>query len=113
MPDKVVYSSDPSFCLACGNSPCRCQEQPKPGKSRQPDPVRLSFVRGVKGSGMTRIERLIMSPSGKNEMLRRFKSRLGCGGTVKDGALELQGDRRDFLEAEFVRQGYKVKRIGG
>lgn len=99
MSDKVVYSTDP--------------EWGKKGTPRQPEPVRLSFQRGGKGSGVTRLERLVMHPALKDQLLARLKKRLGCGGTVKDGVLELQGDRRDFLEAELVAQGYKVKRAGG
>lgn len=93
MADKIVFSTDPGF--------------------RQPEPVRLSFQRGAKGSGVTKIERLIMHPTLKDQLLSQFKKRFGCGGTVKDGALELQGDRRDAVEAELTAQGYKVKRIGG
>lgn len=93
MENRTVYSTDPSF--------------------RQPDPLRLSFRRGAKGSGMTVVEGLILHPTLKEELLSRFKKRLGCGGAVKGGALELQGDRRDFIEAELKAQGYKVKRVGG
>jgi translation initiation factor 1 len=53
-----------------------------------------------------------MHPAGKEELLRKLKKRLGVGGTVKLGALELQGDRRDAVEAELKAAGYKVKRIG-
>lgn len=73
----------------------------------------MSFQRGSKGSGVTRIERLIMHPSLKDKMLSDFKKRFGCGGTIKDGTMELQGDRRDAVEAELAAQGYKIKRIGG
>lgn len=94
MADKVVFSTDPGF--------------------RQPEPVRLSFQRGAKGSGVTKIERLIMHPTHKDELLSRLKKKFGCGGTVKpDGSLELQGDRRDAVEVVLTGQGYKVKRIGG
>lgn len=113
MPDKVVYSTDPGWkpdCPACGERDCVCHD---PVKRRQPEPLRLSFVRGGKGSGVTRIERLNMHPQGKVELLARFKKRLGCGGAVKEGALEIQGDHRDFLEGELKKEGYKVKRIGG
>ena len=93
MSDKIVFSTDASF--------------------RQPDPVRLSFQRGAKGSGVTRVERLILHPTLKEQLLSQLKKRLGCGGAVKEGALEFQGDHRDVIEAELVKQGYKVKRVGG
>lgn len=110
MADPVVYSTDPEFCASCGRSPCGCAAK----KTRkQPEPLRLSYSRGSKGSGVTRIERLNMHPRLKEQLLSRLKKRLGCGGTIKDGALELQGDRRDFLEKEFSAEGYAVKRIGG
>ena len=110
MSDAPVYSSDPNFCAACRKSPCGCATA---GKRRQPEPVRLLFQRGAKGSGVTRIERLNMHPSLKEKLLSRFKKRFGCGGTIKDGVLELQGDRRDALQTELEKDGYRVKRIGG
>lgn len=62
---------------------------------------------------MTVIERLQMHPEGKENLLKKFKQRLGTGGTVKLGALELQGDHREFVEKELVLSGYKVRKIGG
>lgn len=32
------------------------------------------------------------------EMARELKSALGAGGTVKDGAIEIQGDRVEFVK---------------
>lgn len=110
--EKPVYSTDPSFCPACRRSPCCCAG-PDAVKRRQPEALRLSFARGAKGSGVTRVERLILHPRLKEEMLKRLKKRLGCGGAIKEGALEFQGDHRDFLEAELKGEGYRVKRIGG
>ena len=81
--------------------------------SRQPEPVRLSFRRGAKGSGVTRLERLVMHPTHKEQMLSRLKKHLGCGGTLKDGVFEFQGDHRDKLEKQLSAEGYKVKRVGG
>ncbi len=107
MKNKLVYSTDPEFCAACGKSPCGC------AKLKQPEPLRLHFMRMGKGSGVTRITRLHLSESLKKKLLSSLKKRLGCGGTVKDGALELQGDRREFLERELPAQGYKLKRAGG
>jgi translation initiation factor 1 len=110
MTDETVYSTDPDFCPACRASPCVCADRKK---RRQPQPVRLSFHRACKGSGVTLIEGIILHPRLKEDLLRSFKKRLGCGGTIKGGALELQGDRRDFVQNELQAEGYQVKRVGG
>lgn len=99
MSDKVVYSTDPDWG--------------KPGTPRQPEPLRLSFQRGAKGSGVTVLERLVMHPTLKEKLLADLKRHLGCGGTIKDGRLEFQGDHRDKLEKRLHSDGYKVKRVGG
>jgi len=83
-----------------------------PKKRTQTEPVRVSFRRGGKGSGLTLVEKLPMHPAGKEELLKKFKKRLGVGGTVKLGVLELQGDHRAFVKTELEASGYKVKTIG-
>ena len=88
-------------------------KDPDGGTPRQPQPVRLSFQRGVKGSGVTRLEGLVMHPTHKDLMLGKLKKRLGCGGALKNGTFELQGDHRDKLEPIMLADGYRVKRIGG
>lgn len=93
-----MYSSDPDWGKA--------------GTPKQPEPVRLAFARGAKGSGVTRVERLVMHPSHKDAMLSKLKKALGCGGALKDGMFEFQGDHRDKLEKVLLADGYKVKRIG-
>lgn len=112
MEQRPVYSSDPGFCPACRRSPCCCSD-PAKLKSRQPDPLKLSFQRGGKGNGVTRVEKLILHPTLKEQLLSKLKKRLGCGGAIKDGAIEIQGDHRDFIQAELEKEGYKVKRVGG
>ncbi|MBI5200232.1 MAG: stress response translation initiation inhibitor YciH [Elusimicrobia bacterium] len=111
MADKLVYSTDPHYCAACGKSPCVCADQKI--RPKQPEPVRLSFQRGAKGSGVTKVERMILHPTLKEQLLKKLKKRLGCGGTVQDGSLEFQGDHRDVVEAELRKEGFPVKRIGG
>lgn len=114
-PDNIVYSTDPNWeppCPACHKSPCACAQRAAAGKPKQAEPVRIQFRRGHKGSGMTVISRLQMHPAGKEELLSKFKKKLGVGGTVKLGELELQGDRRDAVEAELKALGYKIKRLG-
>ena len=102
MVDNIVYSTDPDW-KAASASPAGT------GKPKQTEPVRVSFRRGHKGSGLTIVEKIQMHPAGKEELLKKFKKRLGAGGTVKDGVLEIQGDRREFIKKELEAAGYKVK----
>jgi len=46
-------------------------------------------------------------------LARSLKLACGTGGTLKDGALELQGDHRDKVEAVLGAAGLKSKRSGG
>ena len=42
-----------------------------------------------------------------------LKKHCGSGGTVKDGAVEIQGDHREKIAARLTAQGYRVKLAGG
>jgi translation initiation factor 1 len=46
-------------------------------------------------------------------LLRQFRTSLGVGGTLKNGAIELQGDHRDALVERLRAQGYAAKAAGG
>jgi len=42
-----------------------------------------------------------------------LKKRCGCGGTVSNNRIEIQGEHRDVLIAELARRGFTAKRAGG
>ena len=72
--------------------------------------------RETKGRGdkdVTVLSDLPLEEKGLTELAAKLKARLGTGGTVKDGQIEIQGDHRDRIVAEHEGMGYRAKRAGG
>ena len=46
-------------------------------------------------------------------LLKSLKTKLGAGGAISNGELELQGDHRDTLVEFFKKLGYPAKPAGG
>lgn len=65
------------------------------------------------GKSVTVIEGLRISVKESEKLLKQLKAKLGTGGTVKDGSLEIQGDHCDAVMTELTRTGHKPKRSGG
>jgi translation initiation factor 1 len=47
------------------------------------------------------------------KLAAELKKKCGCGGAVKDGVIEIQGDKRDLLKSLLEAKGMKVKLAGG
>lgn len=47
------------------------------------------------------------------ELAGALKKRCGCGGTLKNGVIEIQGDHRELLLQELQSRGFRVKLAGG
>lgn len=75
--------------------------------------VRLRLDRRASGRVVTVVTGLPGSRAEVAALAKALKAACGTGGTVKDGALELQGDHRDRVEAALARKGLKSKRSGG
>jgi translation initiation factor 1 len=54
-----------------------------------------------------------VAESEKEEIASALQRACGCGGTVKDGAIELQGDRREAAAAFLRGRGFKPVMAGG
>jgi translation initiation factor 1 len=102
------------LCPKCHQlkSTCTCKNEPlAPSKSTV---VRVGReTKGRRGKGVTTISDVPLDENGLAEFAAKLKQRLGTGGTVKDGRIEIQGDQRDRIAAELEGLGYKVKRVGG
>lgn len=100
------------LCPTCHQlkTTCTCPSE-EPSKSTVVRVGRETKGRG--GKGVTVISDLPLNENGLAELATKLKSRLGTGGTVKDGRIEIQGDQRDRIVAELEGLGYRVKRAGG
>jgi translation initiation factor 1 len=117
---KIVYSSEHGrMCPACGRpvSECVCRDAdpcPRPSASGEKAVVRVGReTKGRKGKGVTVVTGIPLAGAALDELASRLKRSCGCGGTVKDGVIEIQGDHRDTLVAALEKHGWTVKRSGG
>lgn len=107
----LVYSTDHGrMCPTCAKpiSDCLCghAEAVPTGDGI----VRIVYeTKGRKGKGVTVISGLLLKSSEMKALARELKAKCGSGGTVKDNALEIQGDHRDRLVAELKAKGHTVK----
>ena len=87
-----------------------------------------TLISRPKGDGLIRIQRQTSGRKGKGvcvitgfdidhtqllQLAAELKKRCGCGGAVKDGVIEIQGDKRDLLKSLLEDKGFKVKLAGG
>jgi translation initiation factor 1 len=68
---------------------------------------------GRKGKGVCLISGLDLDDTALQILAAELKKKCGCGGAVKDGVIEIQGDKRDLLKQLLEAKGHKVKLAGG
>jgi translation initiation factor 1 len=108
-------STNPFYSLNLGNLPQ--SEKPIEQKATQkklPKRGRVEVRREKSGRG----GKVVTTFKGINEaetelVLKELKLKCATGGTVKDGILELQGDKRDLAISVLEKMGYKPVRSGG
>lgn len=68
---------------------------------------------GRKGKGVSVIIGLDLDDTELTKLGAELKKRCGCGGSTKDGTIEIQGDKRELLKELLELKGFKVKLAGG
>ena len=123
MSSRFVYSTETgSICRQCGKpaAACRCKKK-KPATPNKPPSgcpddgiVRIKReVKGRKGKTATIIVGIPLDNNDLKQFAKELKQRCGAGGSVKDGAIIIQGDHRQTILDEIRKQGYNAKIAGG
>lgn len=110
----LVYSTDTGrHCPDC-NQPlasCICK------KSLQPQGDGVARVRreskGRGGKTVTTINGVALPLDELTTLASALKKRCGCGGALKAGVIEIQGDHVELLLAELTARGFRAKKSGG
>lgn len=68
---------------------------------------------GRKGKGVCVITGVALDDAAILALAAELKKRCGCGGSVHDGVIEIQGDKRDLLKQLLEAKGMRVKLAGG
>ena len=111
---RLVYSTTGGrLCPTCGwpADDCKCSSR---NKAAAPVPPRLVAKLRIEKAGrggktVTVVDGLPQNDAFLKELLQELKRACGCGGAVRDGGVELQGDLRDRVRAYLTRQGHGVK----
>ncbi len=101
----LVYSTE------CGRIK---EEKTQPERPKSDGIVRIQRqTKGRKGKGVCVVTGLDVEDTQLKLIAAELKKVCGCGGSVKDGAIEIQGDKRDVIKTALEKKGYTVKLAGG
>ncbi|MDT8392325.1 MAG: translation initiation factor [Bacteroidales bacterium] len=106
-PSGIIYSTNPDFNYNFGEG----SEQQTLPPSEQDLRVHVQSLKGNKK--LTLIRGFVGSEDDMKALGRKLKSACGVGGSVKDGEIFIQGDKREQIMLLLQEYGYKAKRSGG
>ncbi|HDN2510009.1 TPA: stress response translation initiation inhibitor YciH [Providencia rettgeri] len=90
------------------------EEKPKVERPKGDGIVRIRReTSGRKGKGVCVVTGLDLDDVELIKLAAELKKKCGCGGAVKDGNIEIQGDKRDVIKQLLEAKGMQVKLAGG
>ena len=110
----LVYSTEAGrMCPVCRKpvAQCTCNQAAVP---KGDGVVRVSCeTKGRGGKAVTLVKGVALPQDQLAELGKQLRTACGCGGTVKDGVIEVQGDHADRVVGLLKARGHNVKRAGG
>ena len=85
---------------------CVCETIAKEGQR-----IQLSVVKRKFGKMTTVVSGINAKDLDLKDVAKQIKSKLACGGTIKNGVIELQGDHRRKVKEELIKMGFESDTI--
>jgi translation initiation factor 1 len=113
-----VYSTEGGrMCPACRQplSACRCKAPsvPPAGQGAPRAATVWCESKGRGGKAVTVVRGLALDPLALAALGKQLRNLCGAGGTVKEGAIEVQGDHAERIVLALRAQGIAAKHAGG
>ena len=95
-------------CSKCGlpEELCVCETMAKEAQK-----IKISVIPTRFRKHMTVVRGIDASKIDVRELMKKLKSKLACGGTWKDDAIELQGDHRGRVRELLIKEGFPANII--
>ncbi|TDO96788.1 translation initiation factor [Marinomonas balearica] len=110
---RLVFSTDQGeLCPDCREpiDECNCNEGQLLGDGN----IKVMLeTKGRKGKGVTLISGFALTLDETKDIAKKLKASCGSGGSVKNKAIEIQGDHRDKVMEFLKKNDFKAKRVGG
>lgn len=95
-------------------SPRNSSILPSQGKKSAKGNARVSLKsKGRGGKKVTVVSGLALTDDELQDLAKDLKQVCGAGGTVREGTIEIQGDKRTQIMNELQKRGFNSKRVGG
>ncbi len=96
------------ICPKCGlpKELCVCETIAK-----EEQRIKVKTIKRTFGKQITLIEGINQKEINLIDLGKKLKSKFACGGTVKDGNIELQGDHKDKVKQELIKLGFAESSI--
>ncbi len=96
------------ICATCGlpKELCVCEVIAKESQH-----IRVYAEKKKFGKISTMVDGIDSRDIDLKEVAKNLKSELACGGTVKDGKIELQGEHRQKVRSSLIRMGFAANTI--
>lgn len=108
IPVGIVYSTNQEFEYSFDNE--------EVAETLAPEKQKLKIQLDKKsraGKQVTLITGFIGNDADVENLSKKLKNLCGCGGSVKDGEILIQGDVRDKVLTWLIAQSYKAVKVGG